>query len=517
MKTLRPVLTIPVLSACLAGSFLPQRLHADGCCGGAVSAGSSISSHGTLQQLFGGSASRVLLLENNSASHSVDFQLGGKTVSLQTSESKRRDFGGAEPATASVPPLPGEGMAAKLKNSSGNSGSNNNVTVTEEDDCPPKYAYYDSTTPSGWEPAERRATLTLPSTGNITPGLTLRTAVSTRGDGAAPVPSLVDLHDFGYGGGVLSPGAVTLDNSSAIVVSKPGPMIAASLGHSTDGGPGRLGYIIPAATGTGGVYVFNERISYTVRGVDVSATTYTNGSGTGSVTRWKTANGLAVLTQTSSDVLTFTFYAPGSFSTSSPYAPNGGATPVRTMTVESLASGANPDNTKYSLGGKVTLSRPGRADQTRTMWWNNSTSVLNAYTSLSTGEVIVTASTVPGSPPVRDVDTTVTETFTDASGASKTLTRRTRDSVRSLKDGEEQVESHKLFLTNSTPGLPSPPPTIIFRTPPMPLTAAPCTAARNPPAHGRFISSMCMIGKKAGVKPSPSMAGRTPRPRPWRT
>ena len=245
---------------------------------------------------------------------------------------------------------------------------------------------------------------------------------------------------------MLSPGAVSLDSSGNIQASKPGPIVAASLGKSTDDtGTGRLGYLIPAATGTGGVYVFHERVSYTVRGVDLSATTYTNGSGTGSVTRYHMANGLAELTQTSTDVLTFKFYAPGTYSTSSPYAPTGAT--FRTMKVEKLTTG-NPDNTKYSLGAKVTITIPNRADQTRTMWWNNSTTVLNAYTSLSTGVTIATSSTATTNP--RTVDTTITETFTDASGTSKTLTHRTRDTVRSLKEGEEQVEAHTVFLTDNT-------------------------------------------------------------------
>lgn len=445
MNILRPALLLPAVAVLVASAVT---VFAD-CCGGrgggSVSGTGSASSHGTLQELFGGSPGRSILLQNHNANHYVDFQLGGKTVTLAAGETKRRDFGGMDPATASVPPLPGEGISAKLLNGNGNTGSNSFVTQTAADSCPAPQSY-DSTGTTGWEPAERVISLALPASAGTTTGPLVRTPVSTRGDGGAAIPSLINLRDFGYGGAVLSPGAVSLDSGGNIVVSKPGPMVAVSLGNSPDGGLGRLGYIIP--TTTGGVYVFNDRTSYTVRGV--SPATYSSGSGVGSVTRYKTDNGLAVLTQTSSTVLTFTFYLPTTFNTTSPYAPTGSA--FRTMIVEPLSSG-NPDNTKYSLGAKVSISGSGLASQTRTMWWNDSSSVLNAYTALSTGVTIVTSSTVPSSmSPVRNVDTTVTETFTDASGASKTIVHRTRDSVGSLTDGEEQTLSHIVYLTDNTAG-----------------------------------------------------------------
>jgi RHS repeat-associated protein len=423
------------------------------CCSGRGDATlSGGASHGSLQELFGGSARRIISLKNNSNSQSVDYTFGGKTTRLGAGDSKRLNFGGADPASASIPPLPGETSSPSLSNSTGNSGTNPNVTQEEESACP-KAPVSSGANPgtSGFEPSDKVAPpISIPPVAGTNPGPSSRTDAPP-GETSPPSPGQLDNNDNGHGGGVLSPGGVSLDGSGNIQLSKPGALVAASLGPSADGGPGRLGFIIPTAPSSlGNVYVFNNRESYAVRGTN--PTTYTSGTGTGSITRYVTANGLAELTQTSTNILTFKYYTSANYGAGPTYAPTGSA--FRTMTVENLTTG-NPNSSKYSLGAKVTMSRPGKADEWKTMWWNNSTTVLNAYTSMSTGTTVETSSTVPTAmTPVRNVDTTVTETFTDASGSSVSLSHRTRDSVRSLKDGEEQVESHMIYLTpNSTPTL----------------------------------------------------------------
>lgn len=293
----------------LSAAFAP--LAMGDCCGGGgggagFASGGGGFSQGSPQGMFGGSPHRVILLKNNSPSQTVSFNLGGKTVQLAAGESKRRDFGGTDANTGAIPPLPGEDATSSLTESTGSTGTTPSVKVTEEDQCPPRYVY-DSTGTTGWEIAENSYTLAIPAMGSVTDGPRTRTPVSARGESSAPLPSTVDYADFGFGGAVLTPGGVSLDSSDRIAVSNTGIVVAASLGNSTDGGRGRLGYIIPAPTGTGSVYQFYERVSYAVRGVDLSATTYSTGSGTGSLTRYKTVNGLAMLTQTSTTVLTFSF------------------------------------------------------------------------------------------------------------------------------------------------------------------------------------------------------------------
>lgn len=304
----------------------------------------------------------------------------------------------------------------------------------------------------GYEISDNRRDLVIPPQGGTTTKPPERIAVMNKGEPSPSTPSRADPNDTGHGGGVLSPGGVSLNASGVMQISKPGPMVAVSLGNSSAFVNGRLGFIIPAATGTGGVYAFNERQSYSVRAEDFSVTTVTIGTGTdiGSETRFRTTNGLSVLVQTSTNVLDFKFYAPGTFYTISPFNLMG-PFPFRTMSVEKLTTG-NPDNNKYSFGAKVTIARPYRADEWKIMWWNDSATVLNAYTALSTGVTIVTSSTT--NQPVRTIDTTVTETFTDASGSSKTLTHRSRDAIRSLSEGAEQVEVHTIYLTD-TIGAPS--------------------------------------------------------------
>ena len=265
IRSSRPALFAPALIVLLAGALSIPRSRADCCAGrdgGGAFGGSSGSTHGSLQGVFGGSSTRPILLQNNSSSDSVIVKYGPRSVGLEGGQSKRRDFGGSDPSSGSVGPLPGEGVAATLSGSSGNSGTTPTVSLTEESQCPPKVAY-DNTGTTGWEPLERRITLAIPAVNATTTGPLVRIPVSGRGEGNADVPSLVDLNDFGYGGAVVTPGAVSLDASGKIVVSNTGVMVAASLGPGTDGGSGRLGYIIPT-TGTGGVYKFAKTQSILV-------------------------------------------------------------------------------------------------------------------------------------------------------------------------------------------------------------------------------------------------------------
>lgn len=203
------------------------------------------------------------------------------------------------------------------------------------------------------------------------------------------------------------------------------------------------------------------------------------------------------------------------------------------MAVERLSTG-NPDTDVFTCGAKVTTSRPGRADEVSTMWFNNcdanisgatggstttltvgvptasllsmghkvavtgstdatlngtwevtavdvsgagtvtvnrnasiagsigsprlKNGTLSTYSLMSNGRSITTSSEVPAvGSPERTVDTTVTENFDDASSASitsgnVTLRHLYRDTVVPLSDGEEQVNLHKVFLTDNTSG-----------------------------------------------------------------
>lgn len=124
------------------GGGLPPA-HGDDCCGArgeAITGAGGAASHGSLQEMFGGTAGRPIRLQNNST-HEFDYQLGWKKTRVHSLEGKRLDFGGVDPITGSVPALPGETLSSILSNSTGNSGTTPTVTEEEEAACPPRYKY----------------------------------------------------------------------------------------------------------------------------------------------------------------------------------------------------------------------------------------------------------------------------------------------------------------------------------------------------------------------------------------
>ncbi len=312
---LRPVQPLTALVVLLAAAAPFSRSVLAQCCGSRSASGSSgdsaTLSHGTLQSMFGGGSSRVLSLHNKSSAPVV-YRSGGNSVEIPAGTQKRVDTGGVNAENGAVPPLPGETSLATVDQKDGsetNPGATPTLEEKEEDTCP---VVYDSSDNSGWAPAEKTTPIPVPPVGappNAGPPKQFPARVA--GD-PNTTPAQTDTKDVGHGGGALSPGGVSqvpytdpITQVTSLVphVTKPGPLIAASLGPAY-GGTSRLGFIVPATPLPATIYNFEQRTSYIIRGVDLEATTYTGAS----VTRFRSVNGLAELTQTDANTLTLKFY-----------------------------------------------------------------------------------------------------------------------------------------------------------------------------------------------------------------
>ena len=431
---------------CLALACTP-RLGAD-CCGGrsALAAGSysgDAQNHGSLVTLFGGSPGPRPVRITNSGPAPVDFSRLGNTWNVAGGESRSVNMNASSPANATTPQLPGE-MTSSQVSGSGTSNSGT-TTVEEEKTCPPLQVGATSANGGSYQQAEPKQTVPNPAS-PAAPAVTLpaiRQPVTQMGLGDAASPAAGDTSDFGFGGGSVMPGAVSLNSASQTVVTRPGVMVATSLGASLDGGPGRLGFVIPDKGPAGG-YQFEQITDYAVRGVDLSGS-YAAIAAAGAVRaqrRWSSSNGLTLLEQTTPNVaVTFKFYAPGNYSQTAPYNPT--AAPDRSMLVEKLSTG-NPNAALYDTGCRITRINPGRPDDVSSRWWNAAGTTLNAYT-LANGVTTATSSTIPTATPWTR---TVTTSITDSAG----ITRISEDVFRSVQNSDEQLISSKVYLTSSTSG-----------------------------------------------------------------
>ena len=110
--------TIPVLS--LSFAVFHATVRADCCSGrsGAAVSSSSSNGHGSIQEVFGGSAAPHRVTLNNSGSQPVTYSRAGRNIDVPAGGTVKRDLNTVNPGAGSIPAVPGEMVTPTVTNGS---------------------------------------------------------------------------------------------------------------------------------------------------------------------------------------------------------------------------------------------------------------------------------------------------------------------------------------------------------------------------------------------------------------